>query len=103
MDAWFRETEQSDVLEVLTVLLRDNIQGFSKVTHRCDIVAAQSHDKLPEHYQVFLDLLCRYGHTGQARGGRRVICEYIREPARADPNAVPARHDDFSDVNHSYW
>ena len=103
MDAWFRETEQSDVLEVRTVLLRDNIERFSKVTHRRDVVAAQSHDKLPEHHQVFLNLFCRYGHTGQARGRRRVICEYIREPARANPNAVAARHDDFSDVNHSNW
>jgi hypothetical protein len=49
-------------------MLRDNIERFSKVTHRCDIVAAQSHDKLPEHYQIFLDLLRRYGHTGHARG-----------------------------------
>jgi len=50
MDAWFRETEQSDVFEVRTVMLRDNIERFSKVTHRCNIAAAQSNDKLPEHY-----------------------------------------------------
>jgi hypothetical protein len=102
VDALLRETEQRDVLEVRTVVLCDYIERFSKVTHRCDIVATQCHNKLSEHYQVFLYLLCRYRHTGQARGGRRVIGEYVCKPARADPQAVSARDDDFGDVNHSH-
>ena len=102
MGTWFREAEQGDVLEVPTVMLRHDIERLPKVTRCRDVVATQGHDELPEHYQIFLDLLCGYGRPGQVwwRGG--VIHEYVGEPTRADPHAILACNDDFGDVNHSY-
>lgn len=97
-----RETKQSDVLEVRTVVLRHDLERFRKVARCCDVVAAYRHDKLPKHHQVLLDLCRRYGHTRHVRGRGRVVREHVRKSARADPHAVPARDDDFGDVNHAY-